>query len=263
MSRELQFKVAEPVMVEVRVAGGDVAVTTSEVDEARVVLDGADALIEATTVSLHGNVLTIKQDGEKGLKSLLGSGDLRGLFQGTLDVAVLVPHGSSFDLASASGDALLSGEFASVTAKTASGDLRVRGDVFGDVNLKSASGDVTIEHIGGDLRTQTVSGDLRVDAVDGSVNVTSVSGDIELASLYDGAVKIQSVSGDIELGIAQGSAVDVDASSASGEMRSDVPLTETPAEAGANGQTVVIRTRTVSGDLHIRRAGEREPLTRA
>jgi DUF4097 and DUF4098 domain-containing protein YvlB len=263
MNQEQQFHVDEPVRVEVLIASGDVVVTTAEVDEVRVSLDGPDALVDATAVSLHGNVVTIKQNKEKGLKSLLNGGDLRGLIRGSLDVEVLVPHGSSFDLASASADAALTGEFIDVSAKTASGDLVVRGEVFGDVNVKNASGDVLITHVGGDVRIQTVSGDLRVGAVDGSVNATSVSGDVELASLYDGVVRVQSVSGDIELGIALGCGVDVDANTTSGDMRSDVPLSDAPADGAPAAQTVVIRARTVSGDLHIGRSPERGPLLRA
>jgi DUF4097 and DUF4098 domain-containing protein YvlB len=263
MSQEQQFGVEAPVMVEVRIASGDVAVSTAEVESARVILDGPDALVAATSVTLRGDVLAIRQRSENALKSLLGSGDLLNLVRGSLDVEVFVPHGSSFDLASASADASLNGEFIEVVTKTASGDLQARGEIFGDVNVKSASGDVVIEHVGGDVRIQTVSGDLRVDNVDGSVNATSVSGDIVLSSLYDGDVRIQSVSGDIELGIAQGSAVDVDATSTSGEMRSDVALSELPATEAASDPTVVIRARTVSGDLHLARAAGREPLTRS
>jgi DUF4097 and DUF4098 domain-containing protein YvlB len=264
MSHEQQFDVQEPVMVEVRIASGDVVVTTAEIDQARVILDGADAVVEATSVLLRGNVLTIKHDKEKGLRSVISRGDLRGLLQGSLDVEVVVPHGSSFDLASASADARLEGEFIEVIAKTASGDLRARGEVFGDLNVKNASGDVTAEHVGGDVRIQSVSGDVRIGAVDGSVNATSVSGDIELLSLYDGEVRIQSVSGDIELGVAQGVDVDVDASSTSGTMHSEVPLSDTPTPTpAATAQTVVIRARTVSGDLRITRSPERGRLVRA
>lgn len=255
-----QFNVSEPVLVEVRIASGDVVVSTAETDEARVILSGPDAVIAATTVALHNSTLTIKQNKEKGLLALLGGGDLRGFIEGSLDVEVLVPHGSSFAMTSASADASLNGEFIEVSAKTASGDLRIRGEVFGDVNVKNASGDLTIDHVGGNISLQTVSGDLRVDAVDGSVNVTSVSGDVEVLSLYDGNVRVQTVSGDIDLGIAQGSAVDVDASSASGDMRSDVALSSTPGEDEGAELTVVIRARTVSGDLHIMRSPERERL---
>ncbi len=80
----------------------------------------------------------------------------------------------------------------------------------------------------------------------------SVSGDVRVGSLREGAVTVQSVSGDVELGIAPGSNLDVDATSASGELSSEVPLADAPSEDG--GPTLVVRSRSVSGDFRVFRA---------
>lgn len=259
MPTEHQFDVPGPVNVEVRVASGDITITTADVDEARISLSGSQRLMDTTTVSMHGSTLSIKQAKEKGLLALLGGGDPRSLLtDGHLGIDVVVPDGSSADLASASSDADLRGEFINVSAKSASGDLTVRGEVFGDVSVKNVSGDVDIEHVGGDIRCQSVSGDLTVAVPDGSVTATSVSGDISLRSLCSGSVRVQSVSGDVELGVARGTGVDVEATSASGNMHSDVPLTDAPVPG--EGSVVVIRAKTVSGEVHITRAPERERL---
>ncbi|MGN6166919.1 MAG: DUF4097 family beta strand repeat-containing protein, partial [Solirubrobacteraceae bacterium] len=100
--------------------------------------------------------------------------------------------------------------------------------------------------------TQTVSGDVVAEAVDGSLAVKSVSGDVRVGSLREGDVSVHSVSGDVELGIASGSSIDIDAGSASGELSSEVALSDTPGENG--GPTVVIRSNTVSGDFRVFRA---------
>jgi DUF4097 and DUF4098 domain-containing protein YvlB len=261
MTEDQQFAVDGPVLVEVRVASGDVSISTADVDAARVSLSGPQKVLDATTVTLRGRTLSIKQAKDRGLMALLGAADIRGFMEGGLEIEIVVPHGSSADLASAAGDAHLLGEFVELTTKSASGDLDVRGEVVGDVTAKGVSGDVQLQHVGGDVRAQTVSGDVVVAAVDGSANVTTVSGDVTLRSLQAGSVHVQTVSGDVALGIARGICVDVDASSASGDMSSDVPLSGEP--VNGDGSMVVIRARTVSGDVHIMRAPEREPLLRS
>jgi hypothetical protein len=256
MTDSQQFELDGPVTVEIRIAKGDIVLSTADVDHARVQLSGPERLIQATSVELHGTTLEIKQR-QRGLLGLLSSGDPRAIVDGSVDVEILVPDGSSTDIVTASSDIELRGEFIEVGAKGASGDVEIRGEVFGDVTIKNVSGDVEIQHVGGDVRCQTVSGDVTVGTVDGSASVTSVSGDIELRSLCGGTVNVNSVSGDIELGIARGTGLEVDATSTSGDMSSDVPLDDAPIEEG-DGAVVVVRARTVSGDVHIMRAPERE-----
>ena len=111
------------------------------------------------------------------------------------------------------------------------------------------------------MSAQTVSGDLRIGPVEGSADTKTVSGDIRFQSVTAGDVRFTSVSGDVEIGIAHGSAVDVDAGSTSGDLSSEVPLASEPQPGDIAGEgdpgppTVVLRGRTVSGDVKVFRAG--------
>ena len=167
-----------------------------------------------------------------------------------------VPHGASVKVKTASADTQLSGQFRAFELNSASGDVRLRGAVAENATIKTVSGDVELDRVEGDLSVQCVSGDVRARAVAGSVDTKSVSGDIRLDALSAGDVRFTSVSGDIEIGIAQGSLLDVDAGSTSGDLTSEVPLASEPLSGeGAGAPTVVLRGRTVSGDVRVFRAG--------
>jgi DUF4097 and DUF4098 domain-containing protein YvlB len=242
---EQHFTTPQPVQLEIKIASGDIEIATVDGDRSTVTLDGPQKLLDAISVDLVGDRLTVEQD----RKAFAGIFER---FDEGLRVVAHVPHCSGVTVATASADATLDGTFGGVAMTTASGDVRVSGEVDGDARTQSASGDARLCHVAGDLAVQTVSGDLVVASVDGSATLRSVSGDVHVGSLREGQVSVNSVSGDIELGIVSGSSVDIDAGSLSGDLSSEVALSD---EAGHDeGPTVVIRSNTVSGDFRIFRA---------
>ena len=98
----------------------------------------------------------------------------------------------------------------------------------------------------------SASGDVTVGEAEHDVKIRTASGDVELRSVVRGRVDVQSASGDVQIGIRQGSSVYIDASSMSGDMSSELDVSDTPPESG--GPSVDFRARTMSGDVTVRRA---------
>jgi DUF4097 and DUF4098 domain-containing protein YvlB len=247
---EHTFQTPTPVSLEVSIPSGDIAVETAGADETYVSVDGDEQLLENVEVHCNGNrvAISLRQKGKFSFSSFFGNGGLR--------VEVRAPHNSSVRVKTASADTELEGHFGVLELNSASGDVRLRGELAGDATIKTVSGDVELERVEGDLSVQCVSGDVRARAIAGEVDTKSVSGDIRLDALVSGNVRFTSVSGDIEIGIAPGSLLDVDAGSTSGDLSSEVPLaSEPPSGEGAAAPTVVLRGRTVSGDVRVFRAG--------
>jgi putative adhesin len=243
---EKQFTTPNPIAVQVRVASGEIQISTVDGDQSSVVFEGSQKLLDAVKVDLVGDRLVI----DERRKSAFGF--LR-FFEDALRVDVRVPHGSRVEMTSASAEAKLDGSFAGLDLTSAAGKIVATGEIDGDVRVKTVSGDVYLPRVTGDANVHTVSGDVEADSVDGSVSARSVSGSVRIGALHEGRVNVQSVSGDVELGIASGTSIDVDANSASGELSSEVPLSDRPGATDA-GPTLVIRSNTVSGDFRVFRA---------
>jgi hypothetical protein len=240
-----RFATPRPVRLEVKVPVADVDVATVDGGESTVTLEGSPKLIDATKVDLVGDRLVIEQQ-----RNTFTSFFSR--FDGSLHVRAHVPHHSWVEIVTASGSATLDGTFAGLELTSTSGDVRVTGELDGNASAKTVSGDVRLPRVVGDVTVRTVSGDLAAESVDGSVSVKSVSGDVRVRSLREGKVTLQNVSGNVELGIARGTSIDVDAGSASGELSSEVPLSDTPGDDA--GPTVVLRGNTVTGNFRVFRA---------
>jgi putative adhesin len=244
-----------PLTLEVSIPSGDIDVDTTNGEETSISVDGDERLLEHVEVRQDGSrvSVTLRDKNKIGFSFSLGSiifGD------GGLRVRAHVPHGAGVKVKTASADTEIEGHLRTLDVNGVSGDVRVRGEISDDATVKTVSGDIELERVHGDLSVQTVSGDARVRGTAGSVEAKSVSGDIRLEALTAGETRFSSVSGDIEIGIAPGSMLDVDAGSTSGDLASEVPLaTEPPSGEDAAAPTVILRGRTVSGDVRVFRAG--------
>jgi DUF4097 and DUF4098 domain-containing protein YvlB len=251
---ERAFHTPLPLELEVGIPSGQIEVETTEGEESNITVDGDDRVLEEVEIRQDGNRLVVAYRGKGKFGFSLSPFTL--VFGSELRVRATVPHTAGVKVKTASADTRLDGRFGALGVNSVSGDVRLRGEVGGPANLKTVSGDADLDRVEGDLSAHTVSGDLRVGPIAGSTDLKTVSGDIRLQTVTAGDVRFTSVSGDIEIGIAQGSAVDVDAGSTSGDLSSEVPLASEPTPGeGEAGPTVVLRGRTVSGDVKVFRAG--------
>ncbi len=214
----------------------------------------------------------------------------RFLRRNAVTVRVEMPEGSDVTVVAGSADVEVTGPIGAGDFATSSGDVAAD-DVAADLIARSASGDITVGAVGGDVRVQTASGDLRCSSVDGravfttasgdievgaaasqvevkatsgdvrlgelahGARVSNVSGDVRVLALDEGTLHVRSVSGSVSVGVVTGVDLHVDVETMSGQVRSDIPLEDTPGSARKNA-LVELSVRSVSGDVEIERALE-------
>jgi DUF4097 and DUF4098 domain-containing protein YvlB len=156
------------------------------------------------------------------------------------------------DINAASGDVQVSQIGGEGRLNTASGDIQV-GTIGADARVNSASGDVMIRTAGGRLEVNSASGDVLVREALGSVSVNTASGDQQIGTVFHDSVSLKSASGDLKVGIKQGSRLFLDVRSRSGDVSSELPVSDVPPEGDA--PLIELRANTMSGDITIVRAG--------
>jgi DUF4097 and DUF4098 domain-containing protein YvlB len=283
------FQTPGETRLDIRLGAGEVRIETAEVQETTVVLEplrdneASTSAVENARVELrdrgngHEVVIDVRDRG-RGFSLSRGAEVL---------VAVTSPEGTSVESKSGSADIEGHGRFGSVEVETGSGDVEF-GEIAGDAHVNAASGDVQLGSIGGAARINTASGDVQIRQIGGegkinsasgdviirevvgelsvnsasgdvlvreaasSVGVNTASGDQQIGSVTTGKVTLKSASGDLKIGIREGSTLWVDARSRSGEVTSELPVSELPPDG--NGPSVELRANTMSGDITVARA---------
>jgi DUF4097 and DUF4098 domain-containing protein YvlB len=281
------FETPIDLRLEVRLGAGEVRLETADVQETTVVLEPLRDN-DASTAAVANARIELRERGG-GHELVIDARDRgRGLFRSAeVLVSVSCPNGTSVEAKSGSADIAGRGRFGSVEVETGSGDVEF-GEVAGEARISAASGDVQVGTIDGDARVNTASGDVQIRMVAGaakintasgdaiirevhgelsvnsasgdvlvrearsSVSLNTASGDQEIGSVVKGSVSLKSASGDLKVGIAEGSTLFVDARSRSGEVRSELPVSDVPPENG--GPAVELSANTMSGDITVARA---------
>ena len=267
---ERSFPTPGEARLRVRNPSGFVSVDTAEIEETFVTLqalrddDVTRAAIANAVIEQSGPTITVEIAGKSW--GFLGRSP-------SVGVRIRCPYGSVVDCTTASADITTSGRIGDGTVKTASGDVQLE-HVGGSLDLQTASGDVRVTAIDGHGRVKTVSGDLRVRVARAVLEAATVSGDFEIdeahtdltantvsgdqsvRSIRDGHIRLQSVSGDIEVGVAPGTRVFIDASATSGDVSSELDVTQAPTSSGGGGGEAKLRLKSVSGDIQIVRGAQ-------
>jgi DUF4097 and DUF4098 domain-containing protein YvlB len=276
------FQTQSPVRLDVRLGSGEIRLEASPTSETTVTLeplrdnDASVAAVEEARVEQRGDEILVDVRGprrllrgadvlveircpdESSVRAKSGSADVEGhgrfgsveVETGSGDVQFSEVSGDA-EVNAASGDV----QFARVGGRgrinTASGDVQL-GSVGGEAKINSASGDVQIREAANRLEVNTASGDVNVREASSSASVNSASGDQTIGSVAEGKVDLKSASGDLRVGIREGSTLWVDARSRSGEVRSELPVSDLPPEGDA--PHVELRANSMSGDITVVRA---------
>lgn len=276
------FQTPGDLRLDVRLGSGEIRLETADTAETTVTLEplrdneaSATAVTEAR-VELRGEEIVIdvrdRRRGFRGAEVLVeihcpngasvraksGSADVEGhgrfgsveVGTGSGDVQFGEVSGDA-EINAASGDVQLAAVSGEARINTASGDVQVA-SIAGNAKVNSASGDVMIRQAGGRLEVNSASGDVLVREASSSASVNTASGDQTIGSVSEGKVDLKSASGDMKIGIREGSILWVDARSRSGEVRSELPVSDLPPEGDA--PHVELRANTMSGDITVVRA---------
>jgi hypothetical protein len=208
--------------------------------------EAAESLVE--TLREHdegGHELTVEVPKRK----LLGFGNAQVL------IRVRGPHGLDLDAATASADVVVTGRLGAADVRTASGD--VSSEDAGATGVKTASGNVELGHMHDATDVKTMSGDVVVLETGTATELNTMSGDVRIRRAVSGAIQVRSMSGDLEVAIAPGATLFVDANSASGDVRSELPVT---GNAPSGPADVDLRATSMSGDIVVTRAPDAQPV---
>jgi DUF4097 and DUF4098 domain-containing protein YvlB len=148
-----------------------------------------------------------------------------------------------------------------VRLHTGSGDVEAQG-MAGSFTAEAGSGDLQFEQNGnGDVQVHTGSGNIDLHNVHGALHAEAGSGDMTIDGTQTGPWEFRTGSGNVELRVPSDSSFDLDATSSSGSLTVDHPVTMTiqgdversrhsvKGKVRGGGQALTVRTG--SGDIRI------------
>jgi Toastrack DUF4097 len=196
-----------------------------------------------------------------------------------IDYEITAPADTALKTKSGSGDLTVEGLQRGADLESGSGDFRLR-DIKGDVRLHTGSGDVEAQSLSGGFEGTAGSGDIRLEeqgtgnvrihtgsgnveahGVNGSLSLETGSGDVRTDGKLAGPWELRTGSGDVEIHLPGDAAFDLDATTSSGDVTTDHPVTMTvqgniqrehkSVKGKVNGGGALLLIHTGSGDVHL------------
>ncbi|NYF80187.1 DUF4097 family beta strand repeat-containing protein [Granulicella arctica] len=176
----------------------------------------------------------------------------------SVDYDVTLPRASNIVANSGSGDVHIEDVGSSLKANTGSGNIDAHG-IHGIANLETGSGNIDFDETAtGDVRAQTGSGNIHLNGIAGGLRAGTGSGDITIAGNPTTDWKLETGSGNIRLNLGSSARYHLDASTGSGDVHVEQPitmqgsLTKHHINGTVNGGGPTLRAETGSGDIEIR-----------
>ncbi len=250
--------------VSCRLGAGSLTVRADEDrDDARVTVTPRQAdsdLLSRSTIELRGRQLIVHVPDTQASPGTRRSRD-------SVDVEIDLPAGTELKAVVGSADIDVQGRIGSLDI--GSGSARISLDqVDGGLQVRGGSGELRVARITGPATVKGGAGRIRIGRADADLTVVVGSGDLELGAAHGqvtmrsgsgGAVidaaerdlNLTSGSGAFTVGLLPGQQAELDIKTGSGRVRTEMPLESSSPVASS---PILIRARTGSGDVTIRRA---------
>jgi DUF4097 and DUF4098 domain-containing protein YvlB len=225
--RHETFPYTQPIILVVKGNSGDIEITTSTGTSIEVKLDchGMNATQQLGDIQ-------VRYDSEQHRLEVI-SPEAKWTLLTSLDVTINAPAYMTISTTTAAGDIDIDATATTIHCHTTAGDIDVDGAAAQELTLTTTAGDIAVAHAARQNKLQ------------------STAGDIEVTVGQPATVHAKTTAGDIEVTIARGFVTDVNASTLSGEIKSDIQFGGTgPSDEPV---TVTLELTTLSGDIQIKR----------
>ena len=179
------------------------------------------------------------------------------------------------NMSTSGGDVRLEQIQGRVEAKSSGGDMsarNVRGDIdiatsggtvraeqiTGASKLRSSGGDIVVQQASGPMVARTTGGDVKLEQMDGAVQASTSGGRVTVELLgTNRGIDVSTSGSDIVLVLPAAVTATLDASTGSGRVKSDLPITgklegNSGAHGTINGGGAPIRAKTSGGDISLK-----------
>jgi DUF4097 and DUF4098 domain-containing protein YvlB len=174
----------------------------------------------------------------------------------SISYEVTAPKNTTLTASTGSGDIQIQNVGVNAKLNTGSGNIQATG-LSGTIYLETGSGDINAsQNAAGDVKAGTGSGNVRLNNIQGGLKAETGSGNIDVSGKPSSGWKLGTGSGDVTIA-SNGAPFTLDASSGSGGIKTDVPITVEGSldrhhvTGKVNGGGPQVRVETGSGSIHV------------